>query len=170
MTTEIFNNTKLKNKIRRHNKPAYRSGLEEHNAAFLEASGVYPVEYEQYTVSYRVPERETKYTPDFVLPNGVIVETKGRFMPDDRQKHILIKAQHPDLDIRFVFTNSRARLYKGSPTSYAQWCQKFGFKYTDRCIPVEWLKEAPMQKVLIAVKTLLKNKTTSKKEVKPNNG
>ena len=44
------------------------------------------------------------YTPDFLLPNGIIIETKGRFTPEDRRKHLLIKKQHPDLDIRFVFS------------------------------------------------------------------
>ena len=27
------------------------------------------------------------YTPDFVLPNGIVVETKGRFTLEDRKKH-----------------------------------------------------------------------------------
>ena len=35
------------------------------------------------------------YTPDFVLPNGIIIETKGRFTVADRRKHLLIKKQHP---------------------------------------------------------------------------
>lgn len=81
------------------------------------------------------------YTPDFVLNNGIIVETKGRFMAADRRKHIAIKKQHPKLDIRFVFTNSKCKLSKGAKSSYADWCIKNGFRYYDRIIPEDWLKE-----------------------------
>jgi hypothetical protein len=81
------------------------------------------------------------YTPDFVLQNGIIIETKGRFMAADRRKHIAIKKQHPKLDIRFVFTNSKAKLSKGAKSSYAEWCIKNGFRYYDRIIPEDWLKE-----------------------------
>lgn len=99
------------------------------------------VSYEGYTIAYTVPESAHKYCPDFVLHNGIIVETKGIFDSDDRKKHTLIKAQWPELDIRFVFTNSKAKLYKGSPTSYAAWCAKNGYQYADKLIPEEWLKE-----------------------------
>lgn len=97
--------------------------------------------YETLKLTYTTPPTEHKYTPDFPLPNGIIVETKGRFTAEDRAKHLLVKAQHPDRDIRFVFSNSRARLYKGSPTSYAMWCDKHGFKYADKLIPQAWLHE-----------------------------
>jgi hypothetical protein len=86
-----------------------------------------------------VPERKAKYTPDFVLPNGIIVETKGRFVVADRQKHLFVKAQHPELDIRFVFSNSKAKISKTSKTTYADWCTQHGFKYADKEIPNEWL-------------------------------
>lgn len=81
------------------------------------------------------------YTPDFVLENGIIIETKGRFISVDRRKHKEIKKQFPDLDIRFVFNNSRSKLYKGAKSSYGDWCKKHGFKYADKTIPKEWLKE-----------------------------
>jgi hypothetical protein len=92
-------------------------------------------------VRFTEPSKARTYTPDFKLPNGIIVETKGRFVTADRQKHLLVKAQHPDLDIRFVFSNSRARISKGSPTSYAMWCDKNGFRYADKFIPQAWLIE-----------------------------
>jgi hypothetical protein len=62
-------------------------------------------------------------------------------MPDDRQKHLLIKQQHPEYDIRFVFSNSKSKLNKESKTTYADWCNKHGFQYADKLIPVDWLKE-----------------------------
>lgn len=119
-------------------KAGYRSGLEQDNAKFLKAHKV-DYEYEKFKVKY-TPKIKT-YTPDFRLPNGIIIETKGRFMPIDRAKHLLIKEQHPDLDIRFVFSNSNTRLSKRSTTTYADWCVKHGFKYADQLIPLEWIKE-----------------------------
>ena len=42
----------------------------------------------------------------------------------DRRKHLAIQKQHPELDIRFVFSNAQAKLYKGSKTRYSGWCEK----------------------------------------------
>ncbi len=118
----------------------YRSGLEESVDALLKQSGI-DGQYEQHKVSYTIPVSYHEYTPDFRLPNGIFVETKGRFVLEDRKKHVLIKQQHPELDIRFVFQNSKNRIRKGSPTTYADWCKKHGFLYADKTIPQEWLDE-----------------------------
>lgn len=118
----------------------FRSGLEDQVSTQLESLGV-PVEYETTKIEYLRPAKSSKYTPDFHLPNGIIIETKGRFVTDDRQKHLLIKAQHPHLDIRFVFSNSRGRISKLSQTTYAMWCEKYGFLYADKLIPEKWIKE-----------------------------
>lgn len=117
----------------------YRSGLEEtidNQLKELHIDG----EYERHKVSYIRPVTHHEYTPDFRLPNGIFVETKGRFVLEDRKKHILIKEQHPNLDIRFVFQNSNNRIRKGSKTTYADWCNKHGFLYADKAVPAEWLK------------------------------
>jgi len=118
----------------------YRSGLEDKVAKQLEDLGI-EVRFESFKIEYEVPARKAKYTPDFLLPNGLIIETKGRFLTADRQKHILVKAQRPELDIRFVFSNSRARISKTSKTTYADWCEKHGFKFADKVIPLSWIKE-----------------------------
>lgn len=118
----------------------FRSGLEESIAKKLTSQGV-SFTFEELVLTYIKPQRESKYTPDFVLANGIIIESKGRFVTADRQKHILVKAQHPDKDIRFVFSNSRSRITKLSATTYGDWCIKHGFKYSDREIPIEWTKE-----------------------------
>jgi hypothetical protein len=120
-------------------KLGFRSGLEMDIAKQLQKAGV-AADYEQWQLRYIVPEKEHKYTPDFVLPNGIIIETKGRFMLGDRQKHLLIRAQNPKLDIRFIFTNSKSKLYKGAKSTYADWCNKHGFMYADKIIPKEWLR------------------------------
>lgn len=116
-------------------KAGYRSGLEQDNAKLLKANGV-KFEYEAFAIKYI--DKPHTYTPDFRLGNGVIVETKGRFTASDRAKHLLVKAQHPELDIRFVFSNANARLSKRSKSTYAQWCEKHGFQYAEGLIPEEW--------------------------------
>lgn len=84
-----------------------------------------------------------KYTPDFLLPNGVIIETKGLFTPQDRRKHLLVKKQHPHLDIRFVFERADRKLSKSSKTTYGDWCDKNGFKYAVKLVPDSWTQEEP---------------------------
>lgn len=121
-------------------KAGFRSGLEERIAEQLDKAGV-EYTYEQVKLKYIKPASEHVYTPDFQLSNGIIVETKGRFLMADRQKHILVKKHNPTLDIRFVFSNSNARISKTSRTTYAQWCIKNGFKYADKVIPQEWIDE-----------------------------
>lgn len=128
----------------------YRSGLEDKIAQQLIGNGIKP-EYETVTITYRQPEKRSRYTPDFILPNGIVIETKGRFLSSDRQKHKWIRDQHPDLDIRFVFSNSRARLNKQSETTYADWCDKYQFKYADKFVPPEWLSETADQQRLDAI-------------------
>lgn len=136
-------------------KHGFRSGLEEKVAAFLEENGI-PNSFERFVVPYLVPERKAKYTPDFtLLDNGVIIETKGQFKADDRKKHLLVKEAHPDLDIRFVFSNPNARISKTSQTTYAMWCEKHGYQYAKALPPVEWLSEPPEEKRLAAVAQLI---------------
>jgi len=121
-------------------KYGFRSGLEERIAEQLDQLGV-EYTYEKVKLKYIRPASEHIYTPDFVLANGIIVETKGRFLAPDRQKHILVKRHNPDLDIRFVFSNSNARISKTSKTTYAMWCRKHGYQFADKTIPQEWLNE-----------------------------
>jgi len=106
--------------------------------------------FEEEKIEYEKPARQAKYTPDFVIssrPDGthrdrpLVIETKGRFLTDDRQKHLLIRKQHPELDIRFVFSNPNQKISKTSKTTYAAWCEKHGFLYAKERIPQEWLEE-----------------------------
>ena len=120
-------------------KHGYRSGLEDRISEQLKGLSV-PFKYEEFKIKYEVHEIRT-YTPDFELPNGIIVESKGRFVAADRKKHLLVKKQHPELDIRFVFSNSKAKITKGSKTSYGDWCDKNGYIYADKLIPEGWIKE-----------------------------
>ena len=125
-------------------KYGYRSGLESINAEELDNKGI-EYSYEKESFEYTIPESKHKYTPDFIIETAsgkeIIIETKGRFVIDDRKKHLLIKEQHPDRDIRFVFSNSRGKIRKGSKTTYGMWCEKNGFLYADKLIPKKWLDE-----------------------------
>jgi len=120
-------------------KHGYRSGLE-HVVLDSLKSRKCSAQYECFKIEWEDLNYRT-YTPDFLLPNGIIIETKGRFLPDDRKKHLSIKKQHPDLDIRFVFSNSNSKLRKGAKTTYADWCTKNGFLYADKDVPQEWIDE-----------------------------
>jgi hypothetical protein len=125
--------------VRKHNANRYRSGLERVVAEFLKQNKK-NFRYEDLKIEWKDLRYRT-YTPDFILDNGIIVETKGIFDNEDRRKHLAVREQHPELDIRLVFSNAKAKLYKGSKTTYAMWCDKNGFLYSHRVIPPDWLKE-----------------------------
>lgn len=132
----------------------FKSGLEDVLAAQLAAAGL-KVDYESLVIPFTQPVKPRKYTPDFPLPNGIIIESKGRFVTADRQKHLLVQAQHPDIDIRFVFSNSKTRISKQSKTTYGMWCEAKGFLYADKLIPTAWLREAPNARSLAAIRRLM---------------
>jgi len=103
-----------------------------------------PVVYEKVTIPFVQPAQNRNYTPDFLLKhNGILIETKGVFDSADRKKHLLVKAQYPDLDIRFVFSDANAKIYKGSKTTHAAWCEKHGFLWAHKEIPQAWIDEQP---------------------------
>lgn len=129
-----------------HNKAkglqaGFRSGLEEKNAQFLETLGE-TVRFETFKIPYAVPAKGHHYTPDFLLSNGIIVETKGVWDATDRAKHLLVKMQYPELDIRLVFTRGRSPISPGAATTVAQWCEKHGFTWAEKLIPEAWVREA----------------------------
>lgn len=131
----------------------FRSGLEKKLSEELEAQGV-PYLYEKLTIRFIWPARDGRYKPDWLLTsNGIIIESKGVFDVEDRQKHLLVQAQHPDLDIRFVFSSSRTKLYPNSPTSYGDWCKTHGFQFADKSIPKEWITEPPMDSRIRAIES-----------------
>ncbi len=118
----------------------YRSGLEEKVGEQLKKLNI-DAEYESFKIPYTVPVTHRTYTPDYLLPNGVVLELKGLFVLEDRKKHLLIKEQYPNLDIRFVFSNSKTKLRKGAKSNYGEWCEKHGFIYADKEVPPSWVKE-----------------------------
>lgn len=109
-------------------------------AAVIAAAGL-AVNFETLALPYTVPASVHSYKPDFLLPNGIVIETKGLFTLEDRKKMLLIKKQHPNVDIRMVFQNAKAKISKGSPTTYAMWAEKNGYLYAHKTIPHSWLTE-----------------------------
>ena len=123
----------------RRSSARYRSGLERDVSDYLKHHQK-EVRYEKLKIEWEDLRYRT-YTPDFQLDNGIFIESKGLFDNEDRRKHQEIRKQHPELDIRLVFSNAQAKLYKGSKTRYSGWCEKHGFKWAHRVIPMEWLLE-----------------------------
>lgn len=124
-----------------HRAGGKRSGLETQVAADLALCNVeFKGEKEIAAIEYS-ELRPKKYHPDFELDNGVIIECKGWFKPADRSKHLCIKYQHPEKDIRFVFSNPNAKLSKHSLTTYADWCVKHGFMFAAKFVPTLWMEE-----------------------------
>ena len=130
----------------------YRSGLEQDLIDQTKTEGI-EARYEPFKMPFIQPEKKRHYTVDFDLGNGVLIESKGRFTVEDRKKHLLIKAQYPDLDIRFVFSRSKSPISKGSKTTYGMWCEKHGFQYADKLIPTDWLHERPNKLSLKQIKS-----------------
>ena len=118
----------------------YRSKFEKDIATALKKKKV-KFKYESTKIKYTKPVTSHVYNPDFTLPNGIIIETKGRFTASDRKKHLLVREQHPEFDIRLVFQNANVRLSKASNTTYGDWADKNGFIWANKEIPAAWLKE-----------------------------
>lgn len=139
---------------KRHNKSTYRSGLEDRTVELLNLSGVkYEYEPKWGKLEYTKPAKLCTYTPDFYVTTKsgkqIVIETKGIWDADDRAKHLIIRQAYPDLDLRFVFSNSRAKIRKGSRTTYGDVCNGLArapfkgviWKYADKRVPDSWLEE-----------------------------
>lgn len=116
-------------------KSPYKSKFELTTAGFLRTKGV-GFKYEPHRLTYT---KEHYYLPDFLLSNGIYIETKGRFTSKDRTKMEAVIKKYPELDIRMCFMRDQY-LYKGSNTKYSEWCDARGIKYCIKEIPKEWLK------------------------------
>ena len=114
---------------KRHNPSGYRSGLESRFQAACEAKG-WVLGYEQDKIKYVIPSSNHTYTPDFTVTKNVYIETKGLWTGADRKKAVLIKEQHPEITILYVFQRNQL-LSKKSKTSYLDWAEKNGL---DSCV------------------------------------
>ncbi len=119
------------------NKPKFKSKFEERTAVELGEE----IPYEPDKIRFTQPAKSRFYKPDFKLRDKVYIECKGKWVAADREKHLLIKEQHPELTIYILFQNSNVKLSKHSNTTYGDWATKHGLKWADARygIPKEWL-------------------------------
>lgn len=120
-------------------KPAnhqWRSESEARVASALTGTGA---TYE--SVRFQYPSKVRTYLPDFILPNGILLEVKGWFTPADRAKLKAVVAEHPDLDIRLVLDTPHQWTTKKKTMTNAQWCEKNGFPWAAKEVPQEWIDE-----------------------------
>lgn len=113
----------------------YRSKFEAAVAADLSRKlGQLPA-YETVTVTY-----SKQYKPDFVLPNGILIECKGHFPAEDRAKLLAVLNQHPDLDLRLVLQTPNCRV-TGTKLTHSRWCEKHGIPWAATVVPESWTHE-----------------------------
>lgn len=99
------------------------------------------VKYEPFKIAYTIRK---DYVPDFVVctrsGKTIYIETKGWFKQEDRVKMRAVKESNPDLDIRLLFDKNNKISSRGK-MKYTEWCDKHGFKWAIKTVPVEWFSE-----------------------------
>ena len=113
--------------------------------------------YEEKKISYEVLTTRF-YLPDWILPaQAIVLEAKGRFTKEDRDKMLLVKRKYPDLDIRLVFMSLKEKV--GRTATVADWCKKNGFPCCKGPeIPESWLNHKPSKASRKAFDSILKIK------------
>jgi len=116
-------------------------------AVFCDRNGI-PWMYESEKLEWSPPVKY--YTPDFVLPKKdggkMFIERKGWLRPEDKVKMQAIRAQYPDLDIRFIFDKSDKPLAAmprkdGSRMTHGEWAFKHGYPFAETFLPKSWINE-----------------------------
>lgn len=120
--------------------PPYRSKFEAIVAEDIKKNGL-PLLYENVVLKYDVPARVGSYHPDFQIGPKTFIESKGKWVVEDRKKHLLLKEQYEPqgYKIYLVFYNANQRLSKKSKTTYGMWATKHGIEWSHRVIKKEWL-------------------------------
>ena len=137
----------------KHRGFEFRSKFEHRLALSLEERGVqYGYEQEEWEYFTKVQGgicddcngthilKRRWYTPDFFLPNGIIIEAKGQFTASNRVTLKAVREANPSFDLRLVFMANN-RISKNSTTTYIDWCDQFKFKWSLGRIPESWLLE-----------------------------
>ena len=119
----------------------YRSGFEAEVGAALDPHGALS---EPVRIQYDL-HLTGVYKPDWLLPaQCIVLEAKGRFPKEDRDKLLLIKQQYPHLDIRLIFQSLTARTSPKIGQTYAQWASAHGFPCCKGpAVPEDWLSHKP---------------------------
>lgn len=93
------------------------------------------------SVRFSFPAKPKTYLPDFVLPNGIVIEVKGWFRGADRAKMKAVQAAHPALDIRMVLDTPHQWTTKAKTETNAGWCDRNGFPWAGKNVPESWIQE-----------------------------
>ena len=110
-------------KLKKHFKPKFRSGLEKTFASLYTKE---EWKYEPFDISY-ITHR--KYKPDFVhASSGVMIECKGYFRQGDTMKYKAVR-DSSDKELIFVLSDPFKKVRKEAKITMGQWCDKEGFKY-----------------------------------------
>jgi hypothetical protein len=120
-------------------KPEFRSKYEKRIARQLKKAGA-KFTYERHAIPYIRNGKVSHYHPDFHVNRQFYLETKGYFVGGarDRQKLILVRQQHPELDLRITFQDET--LLVGPGMSYADWADTWGIPWSGGGkVPLEWL-------------------------------
>jgi len=135
---------------------SYRSGYEDKVAAYLDSLGI-KYEYESYSFGYTSKVRtgvcgncgssnivkERWYTPDFFLPNGIIIEAKGYFKPTHRKT--ILDAINGDNELtvdNLYLLFQRNNKYGRADKRYSDWCEQHSINYAISLngeVPKEWI-------------------------------
>lgn len=84
--------------------------------------------YEARVLRYTIPSRVARYTPDFEL-KAVTLEVKGYLDAADRKKMLLVREQHPDERIVFIFQKPHQICSGLKELTHAQWAEKNGYEW-----------------------------------------
>lgn len=126
----------------------YASGFEYEVAQQLRDAGMkFTYEKETYEWLEKLPRSfcpdcggagyaKRKYTPDFFLSNGRIIEAKGRFTTKDRK--IAKAMQEQGIVICYLFGEDN-KLSRNAKSRYSDWCKANGLEYAIKEVPKEWL-------------------------------
>lgn len=121
-------------------KDSYRSQLERDFARSLKERKI-EFDYESLKIAYT---KEHIYRPDFLVTKKdgglMIIESKGYFPAADMSKMRAVKKCNPEMDIRFIFSDSKKK-NKGSKSNYGEWSKRNGFKFADKTMPSSWRAE-----------------------------
>lgn len=113
---------------------SFKSGFERTVAADLNSRQI-KFEYEALVLPYTL---HGEYHPDLSFPNGLVVELKGVLDKASKRKYVAVKQQHPEINLKFVFMDSKKKV-PGTKQTHGDWARKNGFEFADGRIPDEWL-------------------------------
>lgn len=135
--------------------PRYRSKFEQKIGDYLTSCHV-PFKYEEVTVAYQKEIKgecnvcgssdvcgSAKYTPDFLLPNGIFIEAKGKFTSSDRTKLLAVLRSNNQITrdnfrILFMYDNW---LTKRKVKRYTDWCAQHNIECAvGHEVPEAWTK------------------------------